>query len=71
MCNPGNSDFNEEKRQKLLFLAQMAKFTQNPELKQILLNTKNAMLLHQRKKQEPEIYNSLMLVREKIQNNNI
>jgi predicted NAD-dependent protein-ADP-ribosyltransferase YbiA (DUF1768 family) len=66
-----DSDFNEEKRQKLLFLAQMAKFTQNPELKQILLNTKNAMLLHQRKKQEPELYNSLMLVREKIQNNNI
>ena len=66
-----DSDFNEEKRQKLLFQAQMAKFTQNPELKHILLNTKNAMLLHQRKKQQPEVYNSLMLVREKIQNNNI
>lgn len=66
-----DSDFNEEKRQKLLFQAQMAKFSQNPELKNILINTKNAMLLHQRKKQHPEVYNSLMLVREKIQKNNI
>lgn len=66
-----DSDFNEEKKQKLLFQAQMAKFSQNQELKNILLKTKNAMLLHQRKKQEPEVYNSLMLVREKIQNNNI
>ena len=45
----------------------MAKFSQNPELKQILLKTKNAMLVHQQRKQEPEVYNSLMLVREKIQ----
>lgn len=66
-----DSDFTEEKKQKLLFQAQMAKFSQNPELKNILLKTKNAMLLHQQKKIEPELYNSLMLVREKIQNNNI
>lgn len=66
-----DSDFNEEKKQKLLFQGQMAKFSQNPELKKILLKTKNALLLHQQRKKEPEVYNSLMLVREKIQNNNI
>ena len=62
-----DSDFNEQKNQKLLLQAQMAKFSQNPELKQILLKTKNAMLVHQQRKQEPVVYNSLMLVREKIQ----
>jgi hypothetical protein len=34
----------------------------------ILLKTKNASLVHQEKKKEPEIYTSLMLVREKINN---
>ena len=63
-----DSDFTEGKKQKLLYQAQMAKFTQNEELKNILLNTKNATLVHQEKKKEPDIYTSLMLVREKINN---
>jgi hypothetical protein len=63
-----DSDFTEGKEQKLLFQAQLAKFTQNEELKNILLKTKNASLVHQEKKKEPEVYTSLMLVREKINN---
>jgi predicted NAD-dependent protein-ADP-ribosyltransferase YbiA (DUF1768 family) len=61
-----DSDFTESKEQKLLFQAQMAKFTQNEELKNILLKTKNALLQHQQQKKEPNIYSSLMLVREKL-----
>jgi predicted NAD-dependent protein-ADP-ribosyltransferase YbiA (DUF1768 family) len=58
--------WDSKKEQKMMYQAQMAKFSQHDELKRILLDTKNAMLVHQHKGKTPEVYNTLMLVREKL-----
>ena len=47
-------------------LAQTAKFSQIPEMKQVLLATLNAKLVHIRKGLEPELMEGLMLVRDKL-----
>ena len=48
-----------------------AKFNQDKaDLKQTLIQTKNALLHHYRKGAEPEIANALMLVRSKLSNSN-
>lgn len=55
----GNDDLALEK-------ALFAKFSQNNEMKQLLINTQNAKLLHYRKGAEADISNLLMMVRNKI-----
>ena len=55
---------NNEEREKALY----AKFSQNQDLKEILLLTKNAKLTHFIPKDEPEVDNLLMKVRKTIQN---
>ena len=55
---------NNEEREKALY----AKFSQNQDLKEILLLTKNAKLTHFVPKDEPEIDHLLMKVRKTIQN---
>jgi predicted NAD-dependent protein-ADP-ribosyltransferase YbiA (DUF1768 family) len=62
-----DSDFFESRSQIEMYEAQKAKFTQNEYLKNMLLCTNNAKLVHFRRGQEPEVFNTLMVIREELQ----
>ena len=59
-------DFYSGRSEKEKSDAQFAKFTQNLDLKILLLETKNAKLVQFRQGQEPEICDNLMVLRDKI-----
>ena len=61
-----DSDFNGKRQKKEIYAAQYAKFTQNENLKQLLLATNDAKLTHFIKGSAPEICDALMLIRYKI-----
>ena len=63
-----DEDYTEERENKNIYDAQFAKFTQYPELTKLLLETKNAKLLIFKSGKEPELDNTLMLVRDKLMN---
>jgi predicted NAD-dependent protein-ADP-ribosyltransferase YbiA (DUF1768 family) len=61
-----DSDFSDKRKKKELYAAQYAKFTQNNELKTLLLATGDAKLTHFIRGNEPEVFDELMLIRDKI-----
>jgi predicted NAD-dependent protein-ADP-ribosyltransferase YbiA (DUF1768 family) len=64
-----DSDFKENREKRELYNAQYAKFTQNEDLKGLLLATNDAKLIHFVKGAEPIVFNELMLIRDKIRRN--
>jgi hypothetical protein len=59
-------DFYGKRNKQELYDAQLAKFTQNEDLKKLLLSTKDAKLTYNRKGSQPVVYDDLMIIRNKI-----
>jgi len=66
-----DTDFLGKRHKKELYAAQYAKFTQNEDLKTLLLATGEAKLVHYVKGNEPEVFDQLMLIRDKIRRTEI
>lgn len=61
-----DKEYNDERKRKNLYAAQYAKFTQNEDLKDLLLETKNAKLQQINDSREPDVLEDLMIIRYKI-----
>uniref|UniRef100_A0A6C0JIM2 NADAR domain-containing protein n=1 Tax=viral metagenome TaxID=1070528 RepID=A0A6C0JIM2_9ZZZZ len=59
-------DFFGKRNKQETYNAQYAKFTQNEDLKTLLLATKDAKLTHYNKGSPPEVLDDLMIIRDKI-----
>ena len=64
-------DFFSKRHKQEMYAAQYAKFTQNEELKQLLLAKNNAKLSHHSRGSPPILFEDLMLIRDKIKRNEI
>ena len=67
----GDSDFFGKRQSREMYNAQFAKFTQNEDLKKLLLATEDAKLTHFSRGSEPIVFDELMLIRDKIKRNEI
>jgi predicted NAD-dependent protein-ADP-ribosyltransferase YbiA (DUF1768 family) len=66
-----DSDFFGKRQKREMYAAQYAKFTQNEDLKTLLSSTGDAKLVHYIRGAEPEVYDELMLIRDKIRRTEI
>jgi len=66
-----DTDFFGKRQSKEMYSAQYAKFTQNEDLKKLLLATNNAKLTHFVRGSEPVVFDELMLIRDKIRRNEL
>ena len=66
-----DSDFFGKRQSKEMYAAQYAKFTQNEDLKKLLLATNSAKLTHFVRGSLPEVFDELMLIRDKIRRNEL
>ena len=64
-------DFFGKRHKKEMYDAQYAKFTQNEDLKRLLLSTGDAKLTHFSRGSPPIVFEDLMLIRDKIKRNEI
>jgi predicted NAD-dependent protein-ADP-ribosyltransferase YbiA (DUF1768 family)/hemin uptake protein HemP len=64
-------DFYASRADKELYNAQQAKFTQNNDLKDLLIETKNAKLVYHKRGKPHEVYDSLMIIRDKLSKDEI
>jgi hypothetical protein len=66
-----DADFFGKRHKKKMYDAQYAKFTQNEDLKKLLLATNEAKLTHHSRGAPPIVFEELMLIRDKIRRNNL
>ena len=63
-------DFFGPRAEKELRDAQYAKFTQNPDLQSLLIATRTAKLVEHRRGRQPDVYETLMLIRNELSGEN-
>jgi predicted NAD-dependent protein-ADP-ribosyltransferase YbiA (DUF1768 family)/hemin uptake protein HemP len=64
-------DFMGKRHKKEMYDSQYAKFTQNEDLKKLLLATNDAKLTHHSRGSPPILFEDLMLIRDKIRRNDL
>jgi hypothetical protein len=64
-------DFFGKRHKKEMYDAQYAKFTQNEDLKKMLLATNDAKLTHHSRGEPPIVFDDLMMIRDKIRRNDL
>ena len=65
-----DADFFAKRSEQTMNDAQDAKFTQNEDLKKLLIATKNAKLVHHERGKQPVTFDHLMILRDKLANRN-